>query len=74
VTLTGGNRNDVTQLIALIAAIPPIRGAPSRPRRRPERIYADRAYDHDKYRRLVRCRRITPIIARRGQPHGSGDA
>jgi hypothetical protein len=30
------------------------------PRRRPERIHADRAYDHDKYRRLVRCRRITP--------------
>lgn len=26
VTLTGGNRNDVTQLIPLIQAVPPIRG------------------------------------------------
>jgi hypothetical protein len=65
VTLTGGNRNDVTQLIALIAAIPPIRGAPSRPRRRPERIHADRGYDHDKYRRLAAegSRRSSPAVA-----------
>jgi hypothetical protein len=26
-TLTGGNRNDVTQLIPLLQAVPPIRGA-----------------------------------------------
>jgi transposase len=35
-------------------------------------LYADRAYDHDKYRRAVRSRGIRPVIARRGQPHGSG--
>ncbi|MEU5307090.1 IS5/IS1182 family transposase, partial [Streptomyces noursei] len=28
--------------------------------------------DHDKYRRLLRQRGIRPVIARRGQPHGSG--
>lgn len=33
---------------------------------------ADRSYDHDKYRRLVRARGITPRIARRGVEHGSG--
>lgn len=33
---------------------------------------ADRGYDHDKYRRLVRARGITPVIARRGVEHGSG--
>ena len=49
VTLTGGNRNDVTQLIPLIDAIPPIRGVVGKPRRRPRRLYADRGYDHDKY-------------------------
>ncbi|OOC05982.1 hypothetical protein B0293_16430 [Amycolatopsis azurea DSM 43854] len=31
------------------------------------RVYADRAYDHDKYRRLVRAAGITPVIARRGE-------
>ena len=43
-----------------------------KPRRRPRRIYADRGYDHDKYRHLVRARGITPVIARRGVEHGSG--
>ncbi|MFB6680090.1 IS5/IS1182 family transposase, partial [Streptomyces sp. NPDC056390] len=41
-----------------------------RPRHRPRRLFADRGYD--KYRRLVRARGITPKIARRGVPHGSG--
>ncbi|OJF15241.1 transposase [Couchioplanes caeruleus subsp. caeruleus] len=72
VILTGGNRNDVTQLLPLIDAIPPIRGLRGRPRRRPRKVYADRGYDHDKYRRLLRQRRLTPVIARRGIPHGSG--
>ncbi len=35
-------------------------------------MFADRGYDHDKYRRLLRQRRITPKIARRGSAHGSG--
>ncbi len=43
-----------------------------RPRHRPVRVYADRAYDHDKYRKLVRGKGIAPIIARRGVEHGSG--
>lgn len=71
-TLTGGNRNDVTQLIPLIEAVPPIRGKRGRPRRRPEVVYADRGYDHDKYRDLVRDLGIQPKIARRGTEHGSG--
>ena len=37
VSLTGGQRNDVTQLMPLIAAIPPVRGQRGRPRQRPER-------------------------------------
>jgi len=72
VSLTGGNRNDVTQLMPLIEAIPPVRGRRGRPRRRPDTIYADRGYDHDKYRTLVRDKGITPVIARRGTEHGSG--
>ena len=72
VSLTGGNRNDVTQLMPLIAAIPPVRGRRGRPRRRPDAVYADRGYDHDKYRRQVRGKGITPVIARRGTGHGSG--
>lgn len=72
VTVTGGNRNDVTQLLPLVDAIPPIRGLRGRPRRKPRELFADRGYDHDKYRRQLRARGITPRIARRGTSHGSG--
>jgi len=72
VILTGGHRNDVTQLLPLLDAIPPIRGRRGRPRRRPRKVYADRGYDHDKYRQLLGERGITPVIARRGTAHGSG--
>ena len=56
----------------LIEAIPPVRGRRGRPRQRPDRVYADRGYDHDKYRRQVRAAGITPVIARRSTEHGSG--
>nr|WP_258018332.1 IS5 family transposase [Streptomyces noursei] len=72
VSLTGGNRNDVTQLLTLLDKIPPVAGVVGRPRRRPDSLFADRGYDHDKYRRLLWQRGIRPVIARRGEPHGSG--
>ncbi|MDD9375086.1 IS5 family transposase [Streptomyces sp. ZAF1911] len=72
VTLTGGNRHDVTQLLPLLDAVPPIRGRRGRPRRKPRRLYADRGYDFDKYRCLLWERGIKPRIARRGVAHGSG--
>jgi transposase len=71
-TLTGGNRNDVTQLVPLVERVPPVRGKVGRPRRRPKRVIADRGYDHDKYRRELRKRGIGSEIARRQSRHGSG--
>ncbi|GGS40644.1 transposase [Streptomyces griseoviridis] len=71
-TLTGGNRNDVTRLIALVQAVPPVRGKCGRPRRRPGAVLGDRGYDHDKDRRLVWYLGVEPLIARRGTGHGSG--
>ena len=71
-SLTGGNRNDITQLLPLSDKIPAVAGAVGRPRRRPDRLFADRGYNHDKYRRLLRQRGIRPAIAERGQPHGTG--
>ena len=71
-TLTGGNRNDVTQLIPLVDGVPAVSGAVGRPRQRPDSVIADRGYDHDKYRRLLWQRGIKPVIARRQTEHGSG--
>jgi transposase len=66
-TLTGGNRNDVTQLVPLVERVPPVRGKVGRPR-----VAADRAYDHRPQRRELRRRGIRPEIARRKTEHGSG--
>ena len=71
-TVTGGNRNDVTQLLELLDRVPHVRGRVGRPRRRPRTLIADRGYDHDKYRRLLRQRGVKPLIARRRTDHGSG--
>jgi hypothetical protein len=62
----------LTQLMPLIHAIPSVRGRHGRPRRRPDTLYADRGYDHDKYRRQACEVGITSLIARRGEEHGSG--
>lgn len=72
VILTGGNRNDVTQLMPLLDAIPPVKGCVGHPRRKPDSLFADRGYDHDIYRDQVRTRGIVPAIARRSTHHGSG--
>ncbi|WP_306750049.1 IS5 family transposase [Saccharothrix yanglingensis] len=72
VLLTGGNRNDVIGLEPLLDAVPSVGGRRGRPRRRPKTVYADRAHDHDKYRRCLRARGIATRIARCGEPHGSG--
>lgn len=72
VTLTGGNRHDVTQLLPLLDAVPPIRGLRGRPRRKLRHLHADRGYDFDTYRRLLWKRGIKPVIARRGTAHGPG--
>jgi transposase len=72
VRVTGGNRNDVTQLLPLIEQVPPVRGRPGRPRRRPERLVADRGYDSAAHREALRILGIRPMIAERGVEHGSG--
>jgi transposase len=71
-TLTGGNRNDATQLLPLVDGIGPVAGKHGRPRQRPDQVVADRGYDHDSYRRALWRRGVKPIIARRGTEHGSG--
>ena len=56
----------------LLDKVPPVRGRVGRPRRRPDCLYADRGYDHDEYRRLIRAKGVKHRIGRRGIEHGSG--
>lgn len=71
-SLTGANRNDITEMIPLADAVPPIAGKAGCPRRRPDNLYGDRACDGKEKRQALRQRGINPMIARRGEPHGSG--
>jgi len=70
--LGAGNRNDILQLLPLLDAVPAVAGLTGRPRRRPDSVLADRAYDHEHYLVELRRRGIKTMIARRYQPHGSG--
>ena len=47
-------------------AVPPIRSCWGRPRKRPSKLHADKAYDHRRCRQALTRRRIQPRIARRG--------
>lgn len=69
---TAANVHDVKQLLPLVDKIPPVGGKVGHPRRRPEKLYADRAYHSEPHRKELRQRGIEPYIARRGAAHGSG--
>jgi transposase len=71
-TTTAANVPDVVPMISLVDAIPPVRGKPGRPRRRPRRLYGDRGFDSEPKRRQLRRRGIRHFIARRRTAHGSG--
>ncbi len=69
VSLSAANAHDATQLLPLVDAIPPIirpRGRPGRPRKRPAKLHADKAYDSSVLRCALRARGIIPRLARRG--------
>jgi transposase len=70
--LTGGNRNDISQLVPLVDAIPPVRGRRGRPRQRPRSLYGDRAYHSRGGRGELRRRHIQAKIAWPKSAHGSG--
>jgi transposase len=69
VTLTAGNRNDITELLALVDRVPP---TGRYGKFRPQTLLADRAYDSRRHRAALRERGITPRIAKRNTEHGSG--
>jgi IS5 family transposase len=72
VITTAANVNDITQTLDLVDGIPPVAGRPGRPRRRPESVLGDKAYDSKAVRRQLRHRPILPVISRKGAPNIKG--
>jgi transposase len=52
-------------LETMVDAIPPVKGRRGRPRKRPKKMHADKAYDSKANRLALRKRGIAPRIARR---------
>ncbi|MFF1716279.1 IS5 family transposase [Streptomyces sp. NPDC058268] len=72
VITTAANVNDITQTLDLVDGIPPVAGRLGRPRRRPESVLGDKAYDSVAVRRQLRHRKILPVISRKGVPNIRG--
>ena len=69
IQLSAANLHDSRVFESLIEAIPPIvgpRGRPGRPRSRPAKLHADKAYDIPRCRTYLRRRGIGIRIARKG--------
>ena len=65
VLLSAANVHDSVLLEAVIDRIPPVRQPRGRPRCRPGKLHADKAFDVPRCRRALRRRHITARIARR---------
>jgi transposase len=60
--ITGGQRGDSPQFAAVLNGIRVPRQGPGRPRTRPDRVVADKAYSSAANRALLRCRGIRATI------------
>jgi transposase len=70
--VTGANVPDVTQLLPLVDAIPPVGGLPGAPRFRPDAVQGDAGYRSNTNRVCLWIRNIEPIISEHANVHGSG--
>jgi IS5 family transposase len=67
VVLTAANVHDSKVFEELVDAVKPIkRPGRGRPRKRPEKLHADKAYDFARCRGVLRLRGIKSRIGRRG--------
>jgi transposase len=62
ILVTGGQRGDSPQFAAVLGGIRVPRQGPGRPRTRPDRVLADKAYSSKANRALLRWRRIKATI------------
>jgi IS5 family transposase len=66
VAVSAANTNDADALKTLVRAVPAIKSRRGPRRRKPDKLHADKAYDHAELRQWVRDRGIAVRIARKG--------
>jgi transposase len=70
--LTPANTPEIKELLPLVDGVGPLDEPTGEPRRRPETLYGDRAYDSEPHREALREREVEPRLAKRRTAHGSG--
>ena len=68
---TAANQHDVNTLLPLVVNIPEVAGKKGRPKWKPAQLLADKAFDCQALRDVLRWLGITPTLPRRGETeHG----
>lgn len=66
VQTTAANEHDSRTLLPLLGEIPSVAGKVGRPKHKPDSLVADKAFDSEDLRTLLRGLGIEPLIPRRG--------
>jgi transposase len=69
---SGANTSDQKEIVPIITEFPKVKGKQGRPKEHPDKAYADRGYDSEATRLILRWLGIEPKIAKRRTEHGSG--
>jgi transposase len=65
-SVTPANRNDVTEMAPLVNKLPEVAGKVGHPRRKPDALQGDLAYDSEPHRRGLREMGIEPVLPEKG--------
>jgi transposase len=71
-SVTPANRNDVTEMAPLINKLPEVAGKVGHPRRKPDAMQGDLAYDSEPHRQGLREMGIEPVLPEKGIDEGTG--
>src|SRR4051794_24158132 len=71
-SVTAANRNDVTEMAPLVNKLPEVAGKVGHPRRKPDAMQGDLAYDSEPHREGLRQMGIEPVLPEKGIDEGKG--
>lgn len=65
-SVTAANVHDVTEMAPLVNGLPEVAGKVGHPRRKPDALQGDRAYDSEPHRQGLKAMGIEPILPEKG--------
>jgi hypothetical protein len=70
--VTTANRNDISEMAPLVNKLPEVAGEVGHPRRKPDALQGDLAYDSEPHRQGLRLMGIEPVLPEKGIDDDSG--